>query len=671
MSTYNYYGPGNTLFKAFDPNGTGVSRISDAIISISETELRYRNGDGSETVLTGQNFEVLPESIYGLVGTVTGARHYSNGVLVDEVTGANASLIVLNIPGGGTDFFESQFLSDFAAGDTIDASSAVSALVLNAQSGDDIVTGSRFGDKLYGGGYNDTIRAGAGNDQIYGDEGIEGIDSEANDRLFGEAGNDRIIGNHGDDTLDGGSGNDLLMGGSGNDALAGGSGIDAAVYALSFADLKISRTATGFTVNSIYGRDTLTGIERIAVDDGFYQFNAQTRKFTLLSTKAGVALIDPSRTVRGTTGDDVIDNSLSDFLTKTVTYGLDGKDKITGSGYSDLIFGGDGDDAISGNSGLRNAGDRLYGEGGNDRIEGTSTTDLINGGDGYDILFGRQGDDRIVGGAARDTAVYRGLFSELKIAQSGSSLKVTSLTEGTDTLIGIERIAADDGIYQRVAGSAAWTRLADTPGELLLHPDRLVTGTTGDDTFGLSTTADRIVFAGTGDDTITADSGVILAFGEAGNDTMTLTTGRLFGGTGDDVLTAAGTLVGGTGNDTLVSLGTGTLYGDDGTDTLKGSTAAETFTGGAGADTFIFVEGVVFRPGNFVIESWGADVITDFVVGIDRLQFDKLPNANGSAPKTLSLTNDGWLVSSGLTPGQTILLEGVTTAGLTLGDLIA
>ncbi|MBD2746538.1 carboxypeptidase regulatory-like domain-containing protein [Microvirga sp. BT688] len=93
-------------------------------------------------------------------------------------------------------------------------------------------------------------------------------------------------------------------------------------------------------------------------------------------------------------------------------------------------------------------------------------------------------------------------------------------------------------------------------------------------------------------------------YGKAGND-------KLYGGTGSDGL------VGDSGSDRL--------YGESGNDRLNGSSGNDFLSGGTGADTFRFTG------------KWGADKITDFRNGIDRidlrgngLSFGELSIARGN-----------------------------------------
>jgi Ca2+-binding RTX toxin-like protein len=93
------------------------------------------------------------------------------------------------------------------------------------------------------------------------------------------------------------------------------------------------------------------------------------------------------------------------------------------------------------------------------------------------------------------------------------------------------------------------------------------------------------------------------------------------GGSANDVLTGtalADIITGGAGNDAIVGLaGNDTINGGDGTDTITGGGGVDTMTGGAGADTFAFAALDVFGADGAAV----ADVIADFTVGTDKLQF--------------------------------------------------
>ena len=104
-------------------------------------------------------------------------------------------------------------------------------------------------------------------------------------------------------------------------------------------------------------------------------------------------------------------------------------------------------------------GTTFSGTSGNDNLIGTvrsdiflcgSGDDLVYGGYGKDAVTGDSGNDLIYGGPGIDTAVYAGTrFAHAITATSNTDsnvkdLKITNITNGTDTLIGVERIKFDD-----------------------------------------------------------------------------------------------------------------------------------------------------------------------------------------------------------------------------------
>jgi RTX calcium-binding nonapeptide repeat (4 copies)/PA domain len=119
----------------------------------------------------------------------------------------------------------------FRANDgALDSNAATASLVAVARNGgrcfnpfvgssrNDVIFGSRFGDRIRGGRGRDTVRARAGADCVSG-----GPDS---DRLIGQRGRDRLAGNRAADRLFGGPGRDRLIGAQGNDGLQGHGGAD-------------------------------------------------------------------------------------------------------------------------------------------------------------------------------------------------------------------------------------------------------------------------------------------------------------------------------------------------------------------------------------------------------------------------------------------------------------
>jgi len=124
-----------------------------------------------------------------------------------------------------------------------------------------------------------------------------------------------------------------------------------------------------------------------------------------------------------------------------------------------------------------------------------------------------------------------------------------------------------------------------------------------------------IILGGDDDDTIDGDEGNDHLYGEGGDDVINGGVGKdtIGGGDGNDVIdggAAADILVGHSGDDTLIGGDANDrLYGHSGMDTIIGGAGNDAMAGGSEADTF------VFGPAS------GRDTITDFQVGLDRLDF--------------------------------------------------
>lgn len=126
-----------------------------------------------------------------------------------------------------------------------------------------------------------------------------------------------------------------------------------------------------------------------------------------------------------------------------------------------------------------------------------------------------------------------------------------------------------------------------------------------------------VKLGGTGADSIAGDRGKNLLLGQAGNDTLSGAAGadRLSGGAGDDLL------IGGTGKDSP--------------------------EGGAGADRF-----------RFLGRSDGADLILDFVSGLDRIEL--LGSGFGGLPPG-PLTAARFMAGGAATgPGPQVLYDAAT-----------
>lgn len=167
------------------------------------------------------------------------------------------------------------------------------------------------------------------------------------------------------------------------------------------------------------------------------------------------------------------------------------------------------------------------------------------------------------------------------------------------------------------------------------RPDIKVTAGDGDDVVQGNVSNDELI-GGLGDHYLIGQFGNDKLYGNDGNDVIWGQSGNdeLFGGNGNDHLygnngndTLHGNagqdyFSGGDGNDELEG-GEGNDYldGGAGNDILKGGVGNDYIDGGAGMDTLTGSAGVDIFAFDYDEVSLVADIITDFEVGIDRLEF--------------------------------------------------
>ncbi len=296
--------------------------------------------------------------------------------------------------------------------------------VINGQDGDDSILGGEGNDKLTGDVGNDILRGGLGNDTLKSDAG--------NDQLFGDEDNDSLIGGDGTDRLEGGAGLDVLRGDKQSDTLLGGTGDDSLVGGADNDSL--DGGDDNDTVNGDFGNDTLAG------------GNGNDR-------------------LSGFGGDDQFDGGLgTDFVTETGDTDV----VVIGANFSSALFGTDTTVNVerlnlSGGS-ADNRFDaraatiivRLFGNDGNDTLYGGSKIDSIVGGNGDDVLSGGGSNDVIDGGAGSDffseKADANVTITGLQVVSVGIS---PSVGTGTETLVGIERIALVGGVGANTLNASA------------------------------------------------------------------------------------------------------------------------------------------------------------------------------------------------------------------------
>jgi serralysin len=323
----------------------------------------------------------------------------------------------------------------------------------------------------------------------------------------------------------------------------------------------------------------------------------------------------PGYVISGTAGNDVISPTRAPAGQPRpgagcdLIYGLAGNDQLDGGAGADTMFGGAGNDTyyvenvsdvvredsvagvddggidtvsssvswtlgafvenltLTGTAAINGTGNALA-----NRITGNAAANVLDGGNGNDTISGGVGADTLIGGEG-DDALSGGDDSDRLLGGAGNDRLDGGA--GADTLIG-------------GAGNDSYT--VDNLGDVVDE-----TNGVGGDAGGVDTVTSSVTFNLTG----------LAAFVE----NLTLSGTAAINGTGNALAnritgnTAANVLDGGGSNDTL--------SGGAGADRLLGGAGLDSLTGGADADTFVFTS--VFD---------GRDTITDFVSGIDRLEFD-------------------------------------------------
>ncbi len=183
-------------------------------------------------------------------------------------------------------------------------------------------------------------------------------------------------------------------------------------------------------------------------------------------------------------------------------------------------------------------------------------------------------------------------------------------------------------------------------------------GQAGNDTISLDESNGALpaaqLFGGDGNDTISGGSGNDLLFGQSGNDTLLGEGGndQLFGGDGNDVLTGGpgnDQVFGQNGNDTMIwnpGDGSDVLEGGDGNDTaqVNGDNGAETFTISANGTRVLFAR---TDPAPFTLDIGTTEKLVLHANGGD----DVITAGNGLAG-LIQLTLDGGAGNDTITGGD-------------------
>lgn len=131
---------------------------------------------------------------------------------------------------------------------------------------DDIFSGGRGNDRLFGGAGNDILQGAGGNDRIDGGSGNDNAEGgRGRDRINGKDGNDSLFGNEGRDRINGGNGSDTIVGGFGKDSLITGKGRDVITYA--------DRKDRGDTIRDFNPNQDTIDLSAIVAGDAFGSSN--------------------------------------------------------------------------------------------------------------------------------------------------------------------------------------------------------------------------------------------------------------------------------------------------------------------------------------------------------------------------------------------------------------
>ena len=479
----------------------------------------------------------------------------------------------------------------------------------------------------------DIIRGGDGDDRLYGGSG--------DDMIYGEGGDDTVCGNSGNDELMGGDGDDVLDGGPGDDDMVGGDGDDLVDYSSAKRAITVDLSKPGNMIrDGLYGRDTISGIERIKGSPHDDTFTGDGSDNTFMPG-AGKDTLD------GGAGSDTLD-----YSDATATQGLN-LDLIRPDADSDgnldcaagttenpatetiITVGGESNPAVGdkiraphgkkdkdGGVTCLSSIENLVGGAGNDLLNGDSQDNVLVGGPGNDEISGHGGDDVLKGGPGDDERLFGGSGDDIIYGGAGNNMYIGDAGDDTFYVTNVADVDSNGGVgvvEQADAGT-------DTLSLAMYAPDPEPTGTAAVFTVTLEANVDNLV-GSKYNDSLTGNDLANEIDGGAGNDTVN-------GGAENDTLT------GGAGNDTI--------DGGAGNDTIDGGPGDDTLTGGEGNDIFI----VMMGEGNDNIGS-----SSDQIAGTDKIQLKGFGAGTTASYRALS-GNTGFVITVG---SQSIQVASATT----------
>ncbi len=393
-------------------------------------------GDGNDFIQGGTGADTL-------IGGAGNDRLYSGGGLAAILRPGAGSNIVYAHSGDMLDYSDlaAKLRADLKTGVvTHDALSATDYV-----SGAMNITGTDFGDRIYGTSGANVINDGAGDDIIFGEGGADVIDAgEGANTVIGSgtihagAGSDfiqnntsiasAIFGGGGNDTIYGGTGGDSLWGGDGNDRIYSGGGTGSEIHPGAGSNIVYANAS------DVLDYSDLTAGVYVELAAGYVKHD-------------NGAATDYIIGVNNVTGTDFDDRVYGNSETNFIVTGL-GNDVIYGGGGYDIILAGDGDNKII-------AAGAIFSDGGADfiqivgdlgsTVQSGAGNDTIYGGTGGDEIFGQDGNDRVYSGGGSPSIIHPGAGSNIVYGHTGDVLDYSDLTSGAYIELGARFVTHDNG----------------------------------------------------------------------------------------------------------------------------------------------------------------------------------------------------------------------------------
>jgi Ca2+-binding RTX toxin-like protein len=325
-----------------------------------------------------------------------------------------------------------------------------------------------------------------------------------------------------------------------------------------------------------------------------------------------------SDTLTGGAGDDTyVVDSIGDTLVEAAGGGVDLAEvgiNVTGGSWTLP-------DQVENARLLGNLAFSLSGNGLANVLTGNAAATTLSGGAGADTLVGGAGDDVYVIDSLSDSVVEAAGagIDQVRVAvtSAGGAYVLAANVENAILVNTVAYGLTGNALANVLTGNALANRIDGGDGGDTLTgggaADTL-SGGVGNDVYVLDDALDQVIeAAGAGVDTIQfllSTTGATFTLGaEIENGTL-MSTGlvNLAGNA------AANLLTGGGGSNLITgAAGADTISGGTGDDTLSGGTGADRLTGGAGYDVFRFDS----------LPDAGADLITDFAVGVDKIHLSR------------------------------------------------